>query len=139
MFAVIENAVNHVFASRQVLWATVGGGLALWQVSGAVRAVMGALARIYGASGERSFLRRYAISFVLSIEIGACFTLTALCLLLAPFVSVDHPGAAWSVFAFFTWSTTAARLSTAAMLAAMTAPIVHTSWKHAVHHNTPGT
>jgi membrane protein len=100
VFAVIENAVNHVFASRQVLWATVGGGLALWQVSGAVRAVMGALARIYGASGERSFLRRYVISFVLSIEIGACFTLTALCLLLAPFVSVDHPGAAWSVFAF---------------------------------------
>jgi hypothetical protein len=30
VFAVIENAVNNVFASRQVLWATVGGGLALW-------------------------------------------------------------------------------------------------------------
>jgi membrane protein len=100
VFAVIENAVNNVFASRQVLWATVGGGLALWQVSGAVRAVMGALARIYGASAERSFVRRYLISFVLSIEIGACFTLTALCLLLAPFFSVGHPGAAWDVFAF---------------------------------------
>jgi membrane protein len=100
VFAVIENAVNNVFASRQVLWATVGGGLALWQVSGAVRAVMGALARIYGASAERSFLRRYLISFVLSIEVGACFTLTALCVLLAPFFSVGHPGAAWYVFAF---------------------------------------
>jgi membrane protein len=100
VFAVIENAVNNVFASRQVLWATVGGGLALWQVSGAVRAVMGALARIYGASVERSFLRRYLISFVLSIEVGACFTLTALCVLLAPFFSVGHPGAAWYVFAF---------------------------------------
>ena len=100
VFAVIENAVNNVFASRQVLWATVGGGLALWQVSGAVRAVMGALARIYGASAERSFVRRYLVSFVLSIEVGACFTLTALCLLLAPFFSVGHPGAAWYVFAF---------------------------------------
>jgi membrane protein len=100
VFAVIENAVNNVFASRQVLWATVGGGLALWQVSGAVRAVMGALARIYGASAERSFLRRYLVSFVLSIEVGACFTLTALCVLLAPFFSVGHPGAAWYVFAF---------------------------------------
>jgi membrane protein len=100
VFAVIENAVNNVFASRQVLWATVGGGLALWQVSGAVRAVMGALARIYGASAERSFLRRYLISFVLSIEVGACFTLTALCVLLAPFFSVSHPGVAWYVFAF---------------------------------------
>jgi membrane protein len=37
---------------------------------------------------------------VLSIEVGACFTLAALCLLLAPFFSVGHPGAAWDVFAF---------------------------------------
>jgi membrane protein len=100
VFAVIENAVNNVFAHRQVLWATVGAGLALWQVSGAVRAVMGALARIYGAGRERSFVRRYLISFALSIEVGTCFTLAALCLWLAPFFSVGHPGPAWDVFAF---------------------------------------
>jgi membrane protein len=100
VFAVIENAVNNVFESRRVLWATLGGALALWQVSGAIRAVMGALARIYGAGGERSFVRRYSISFVLSIEVGGCFTLAALCLWLAPFFSVGHPGAAWNVFAF---------------------------------------
>jgi membrane protein len=100
VFAVIENAVNNVFAGRRVLWASVGGGLALWQVSGAVRAVMGALARIYGASVERPFVRRYSISFVLSIEVGGCFALATLCLLLAPFFSVGHPGAIWDVFAF---------------------------------------
>jgi membrane protein len=100
VFAVIENAANHVIVGRRVLWATLGGGLALWQVSGAVRAVMGALARIYGASAERSFVRRYSISFVLSIEVAACYILAALCVLLAPFISVGHPGAAWEVFAF---------------------------------------
>ena len=100
VFAVVTNAVNYVFAGRRVLWATVGGGVALWQVSGAVRAVMGALARIYGAPNERSFLKRYSISFALSIEVGACFILAALCLLFAPFVSHTHPGAAWNVFAF---------------------------------------
>jgi membrane protein len=100
LFAVISNAVNKVFGSGQWLWATVGGGLALWQVSGAVRAVMGALARIYGAPTERPFLKRYSVSFVLSIEVGACFILAALCLLLAPFFSVAHPGAAWGVSAF---------------------------------------
>src|SRR3984885_831767 len=41
VFSVISNAVNNVFARRRVLWATVGAALALWQVSGAVRAVMG--------------------------------------------------------------------------------------------------
>lgn len=100
VFTVISNAVNKVFAGGQWLWATVGGGLALWQVSGAVRAVMGALGRIYGAPTERPFVKRYSVSFALSIEVGACFILAALCLLLAPFFSVSHPGAAWEVFAF---------------------------------------
>lgn len=100
VFAVIENAVENVLDSRRVVWATLGGALALWQVSGAVRAVMGALARIYGATGERSFVRRYSISFVLSIEVGACFTLATLCLLFAPFVSVSNPGTLWHVFGF---------------------------------------
>src|ERR1700759_114 len=90
VFAGIDNGVAGVLASRRVVWATVGGGLALWQGSGAVRAVMGALARIYGARGERPFMRRYLVSFALSIEVGACFTAAALCVLLAPFVSVGH-------------------------------------------------
>jgi membrane protein len=100
VFAVISNAVNKVFAGRPWLWATVGGGLALWQVSGAVRAVMGALGRIYGAPAERPFFKRYAVSFALSIAVGACFILATVCLLLAPFFSVAHPGVAWGVFAF---------------------------------------
>ena len=123
VFAVISDAVNKVFTSRQLLWATVGGGVALWQVSGAVRAVMGALARIYGAPSERPFLRRYSISFVLSIEVGACFILAALCLLLAPFFSVAHPGAAWDVFAFVVrWTLSVALLLLAVGLLVRHAP-----------------
>jgi len=123
VFAVISNAVNNVFARRRVLWATLGGALALWQVSGAVRAVMGALARIYGAPTERPFLRRYAVSFALSIEVGACFILAALCLLLAPFFSVGHPGAAWEVFAFLArWTLAVALLLLAVGLLVRHAP-----------------
>ena len=100
VYSVISSAVNKAFTGRQLMWATVGGGLALWQVSGAVRAVMGAFARIYGAATERPFLRRYLISFALSIVTGACFIASALCLVLAPFFAVGHPGAVWDVFAF---------------------------------------
>jgi membrane protein len=100
VFAVISNAVVNVLARGRLPWATLGGVLALWQVSGAVRAVMGALARIYGAPTERPFVRRYSVSFVLSIEVGGCFILAAVCLLLAPFVSVAHPSAVWNVSAF---------------------------------------
>jgi membrane protein len=121
--AVISTAVSQVFATRQWLWATVGGALALWQVSGAVRAVMGALGRIYGAPTERPFFRRYSISFALSIEVGACFIAATLCLLLAPFVSVAHPGVAWGVFAFVVrWALAAASLFLAVGLLVRHAP-----------------
>ncbi|MEA2158045.1 MAG: rane protein [Solirubrobacteraceae bacterium] len=123
VFAVISNAVDKVFAGGQLLWATLGGGLALWQVSGAVRAVMGALGRIYGAPTERPFLKRYSVSFVLSIEVGACFILATLCVLLAPFLSVAHPGAVWDVFAFVVrWALAAGLLLLAVGLLVRHAP-----------------
>jgi len=100
VFSVISSAVSKAFSDKQLLWATLGGGLALWQVSGAVRAVMGAFERIYGADAERPFLRRYLISFVLAIATGACFILATLSLVLAPFFAVRDAGVAWEVVAF---------------------------------------
>ena len=100
VFSVISSAVSKAFSGRQLLWATFGGGLALWQVSGAIRAVMGAFDRIYGASSERPLIRRYLISFGLAMATGACFIASTVCLVLAPFFAVRHPGAAWEVFAF---------------------------------------
>lgn len=123
LFAVISDAVNKVFAGEQWAWATLGGAVALWQVSGAVRAVMGALERIYGAPNERPFVRRYAVSFVLSIEVGVCFILATLCLLLAPFVSLEDPGVAWVVFGFLLrWALAAVFLSIAVGLLVRHAP-----------------
>jgi membrane protein len=60
---------------------------------------MGALARIYAAPAERPTLRRYTISFILSIEVSACFILAGLCLLFAPFVSNSHAGFLWGALA----------------------------------------
>jgi membrane protein len=123
VFIVISSAVDRAFSGRQLLWATFGGGLALWQVSGAVRAVMGAFAQIYGADYERPFVRRYLISFALAVATGACFTLAALCLVLAPFFAVSHPGAAWDVFAFVVrWTLGVGFLSLAVGLLVHVAP-----------------
>jgi membrane protein len=123
VFDVISNSANKVFAGSQWLWATIGGGLALWQVSGAVRAVMGALGRIYGAPTERPFFRRYLVSFALSIEVGVCFILATLCLLLAPFFSVADQGLAWGVFAFLVrWALAAGLLLLAVGLLVRHAP-----------------
>jgi len=123
VFSVISEAVNNVFAGTKVLWATLGGGLALWQVSGAVRAVMGAFDGIYGSRAPRAFARRYLISFALAIAVGGCFILATLCLQLAPFLSVTHPGAAWSAFTFLArWGLAAAFLLLAVALLVRVAP-----------------
>jgi membrane protein len=125
VFSVISSAVNKAFSGRQLLWATFGGGLALWQVSGAVRAVMGAFDRIYGACSERPFVRLYLISFALAIAIatGACFILAAVWLVLAPFFAVRRPGPAWDVFAFLArWALAMGFLSLAVGLLVHVAP-----------------
>lgn len=71
-FRVLNDAVLRVFHDQQGFWVTAGGLLTLWEVSGAVRAIMGALDRIYGVAEERSRRRRFAISFGLSIGVGGC-------------------------------------------------------------------
>jgi membrane protein len=125
LFMVISDAVNKVFAGTQALWATLGGALALWQVSGAVRAVMGALGRIYGAPDERLFVRRYLISFALAIAVGGCFILAALCLLLAPF-SARQTGVSWDVIVFLArWVLAAGFLLLAVGLLVRVAPATH--------------
>jgi membrane protein len=123
VFSVISSAVNKAFSGRQLVWVTFGGGLALWQVSGAVRAVMGAFDGIYGASSERPFFRRYLISFALAIGTGGCFILATVCLVLAPFFVVRHAGAAWDVFAFLArWALAVGFLSLAVGLLVRVAP-----------------
>jgi membrane protein len=99
MYSVISDAVAKVFAANHLAWVSLGGLLALWQVSGAVRAVMGAFDRIYDAE-ERPFVRRYAVSFALSLAVGACFILAAACLLFGPFFATDELGWLWDVLAF---------------------------------------
>lgn len=46
--------------------------LSIWEISGSVRAVMGALNRIYGVEEDRPIWRRFGVSFALAIAIGSC-------------------------------------------------------------------
>jgi membrane protein len=71
-YVVLNNTVNHVLEGRRLFWLTAGFFLALWQVSGAVRAVMGALDGIYDCRRHRPFKERYFLSAWLSIAVGAC-------------------------------------------------------------------
>jgi len=66
---VIDDTVEKVLGSAQLFWVTAGGAIATWQLSGAVRAVMRALNRVYGAEEDRSVGRRLAVSIVLAVAL----------------------------------------------------------------------
>jgi membrane protein len=65
-FQVVDDTVRNVLAQRQVFWLTAGAVLATWEMSGAVRAIMGVLNDVYDADRQRSFLRRMAVSMGLA-------------------------------------------------------------------------
>lgn len=129
VFRAISEAVDKVFAGTRTLWATFGGVLALWQVSGAVRAVMGAFDRIYVSRSRRSFMSQYAVSLVLAIGVAGCFILAILCWQLAPLISVPRDSALWSVLAFLIrWPLTGCFLVVAVAQLVRFAPATPQPW-----------
>jgi membrane protein len=105
MFSVIESTVNKVLHSHQFFWMTAGLVLAIWQVSGAVRAVMGALNRIYRAETDRPLRRRMLVSLALAVAVGSALLAAIAVVTLGPLLyrGVGQPAVAllfvvrWSV------------------------------------------
>jgi membrane protein len=65
-FKVIDQTVRQVLQEKQLFWATLGALIAIWEVSGAMRATMQVLNRIYEADETRPFKTRMLTSFWLS-------------------------------------------------------------------------
>jgi membrane protein len=83
-FRVIDDTVREVLSQRQLFWVTAGAALAIWEVSGAVRAVMGVLDRIYDVTEQRGFVRRMAVSIGLGTAIIVLLLATAATLQVVP-------------------------------------------------------
>jgi membrane protein len=91
VYHVIDDTVRKILAHRQLFWVTLGAAIAVWEVSGAMRATMQVLNRVYGVEEKRSFRRKLWESIVLS-------TAVTFMLLLAAAVVKVGPGAAQDLF-----------------------------------------
>jgi membrane protein len=91
VYQVVDDTVRKVLAHRQLFWVTLGAAIAVWEVSGAMRATMQVLNRVYGVEEGRSFRRKLGESIVLS-------TAVTFMLLLAGAVVKAGPAAAQDVF-----------------------------------------
>jgi membrane protein len=91
VYAAINDTVKQILVHRQVFWATLGAVIAIWEVSGAMRATMQVLNRIYLVEETRTFRQKLLQSITLS-------TLVTLLLLLAAAAVKLGPIAAHGVF-----------------------------------------
>jgi membrane protein len=92
VLTVADDTVSQVFDSKQLFWITGGAALAVWQVSGGVRAAMDAMNLIYGCKEHRPRLRRYALSTSLAVAMIALGLVAAADVALLP-VLLPEPGA----------------------------------------------
>ena len=121
VFNLLDDTASQVLQERQLFWVTAGFLVALWQVSGAVRAVMGALDGVYGTRRHRPARERYPLSFALAIGVGL---LLVLAFSLARFVPLllDASGLLAAVQFVLRWLATTALLTLAVGLLMHYAP-----------------
>jgi membrane protein len=88
-FRVVDQTVREVLGQRQLFWVTFGAVIAVWGMSGAMRAVMDVLDRVYECRNRRGFWARMRASVVLAMVVGALL-LTATALMQVAPLLVPH-------------------------------------------------
>src|SRR3954452_16970743 len=69
VYHAVNDTVRKVLADQHLFWVTLGAAIAVWEVSGAMRATMQVLNRVYGVEETRSFWRKLVESIVLSTAV----------------------------------------------------------------------
>jgi membrane protein len=70
-FKVVDDTAKKVVTEKQLWWVTIGFALAIWQVSGGIRAIMGGLCAIYDCDESRGWFERIRRSVVLAVVVSA--------------------------------------------------------------------
>lgn len=110
-FTLIDDAVRNVLSGRQAFWLTIGFGLAIWELSGAVRAAVVALDRIYAPKRRRDGTEAILRSLVLALGVAACLIGAAALVRLAPLALNGLPQAIDAIVFVIRWAAALALLT----------------------------
>ncbi len=125
VYAGIDQTVNRVFSTSSAGLLALASALAVWEVSGVIRAAIGALDQIYETPERRPFWIRFPLSFGLAIVFLAAL-LGAISIVWA-----GHVSGGWSVaILILRWPAAAALVALAFELIVRWAPAQHrrTRW-----------
>src|SRR3712207_3271588 len=87
----MDDTVSQIIGSKHLFWVSFGAAIAVWEISGAVRAVMQIFNRIYGVEETRKFWRRMRVSFALAAIAGLLLLLAAAIVRFTP-LAIDQIG-----------------------------------------------
>ena len=131
-FRVVNDTVTQVLERRQLVWATLGALLAIWEVSGAVRGVMGIMNHVYETTERRGFIARYAVSISLSTAVSVLVLGAVAVVLLGPVAAravLGHSGAVGVAVFFARWLVAVALLLLTVALLVRFAPDKTRPWR----------
>jgi YihY family inner membrane protein len=77
-YRALDRSVRREFHADPTVAVALGAVVATWEMSGVVRAVMGALNAIYESDEKRSFVHRFGLSFLLALAVSALLIAAAL-------------------------------------------------------------
>jgi membrane protein len=92
VFTVIDDTATRILGDKHTFWVTFGAALAVWEISGAMRAIMQVFNRIYEVEDRRPFWQRIRISLGLAAVTGVIVLLTIAVVRFGP-LTVDLLGA----------------------------------------------
>jgi membrane protein len=121
-FTVVENTAKKVLTSKQGFWVSAGFALAVWQMSGGIRTIMGGLAEIYEIGEARSWGRRLGTSLLLAVTVSVLVILAIAVVWLGPLLYGDVGQPLGALFFLARWVVCAALLSLAVGLTVRYAP-----------------
>jgi len=84
LFRTIQSTIDEIVSSRRTYWLSLGIVFAIWQISGAVRATMGALNRIHEVEEARPIPSQIGVSLLLSTAVALCLLAALSALELVP-------------------------------------------------------
>jgi membrane protein len=84
IFNLVSTSAEEVIESRSGFWLSIGLLLALWYLSGATRAVMGVMNKIYRTEESRPFWGRMLLSLLLTLAVAMCFAVAIVAVYFSP-------------------------------------------------------